>query len=83
MLVECNFFHISCWTEDLLCDKTTRTLRIFLSHTVSDQAWQNAGQAASDAPNFETGQGIPSWTFKIEGRLLDVRLSENLDMRYV
>ena len=25
----------------------------------------------AEAPNFETGQGIPSWAFKIEGRLLE------------
>ncbi|PAV15930.1 SWI SNF complex 60 kDa subunit [Pyrrhoderma noxium] len=48
---------------------TTRTLRLFLSHTVSDQAWQNMGQ--NEPPNFETGQGIPSWAFKIEGRILE------------
>lgn len=48
---------------------TTRTLRIFLSHTVSDQAWQTMGQ--NEAPNFETGQGIPSWALKIEGRILE------------
>lgn len=42
---------------------------MFLSHTVSDQAWQNMGQ--NEPPNFETGQGIPSWAFKIEGRILE------------
>ncbi|KJA22667.1 hypothetical protein HYPSUDRAFT_201995 [Hypholoma sublateritium FD-334 SS-4] len=49
---------------------TTRTLRIFMSHTVSGQLWQNV----SDMPavtNFETGEGIPAWAFKIEGRLLE------------
>ncbi|KAH8120390.1 SWI/SNF complex protein [Phellopilus nigrolimitatus] len=51
--------------------QTTRTLRIFLSHTVSDQPWQTAGQPAGEAPNFETGQGIPSWALKVEGRLLE------------
>ncbi|KII90186.1 hypothetical protein PLICRDRAFT_138717 [Plicaturopsis crispa FD-325 SS-3] len=54
---------------------TTRTLRIFLSHTVSGQAWQT-GEAppegnAEGNVNFETGQGIPAWAFKIEGRLLE------------
>lgn len=43
-----------------------------MSHTVSGQLWQNV----SDMPavtNFETGEGIPAWAFKIEGRLLEVR----------
>lgn len=25
--------------------------------------------------NFETGEGVPAWSFKIEGRLLEVRAS--------
>uniref|UniRef100_A0A8H7XP97 DM2 domain-containing protein n=1 Tax=Psilocybe cubensis TaxID=181762 RepID=A0A8H7XP97_PSICU len=50
---------------------TTRTLRIFMSHTVSGQQWQNMGEPQV-APNFETGEGIPAWSFKIEGRLLEV-----------
>lgn len=53
--------------------QTTRTLRIFLSHTVSSQQWQNAGDIPP-AANFETGEGIPAWAFKIEGRLLEVRV---------
>ncbi|KAK7469181.1 SWI/SNF and RSC complex subunit Ssr3 [Stygiomarasmius scandens] len=48
---------------------TTRTLRLFLSHTVSGQNWQTEG---TDAPNFETGEGVPAWEFKIEGRLLEL-----------
>ncbi|KAF4568445.1 SWI/SNF complex component snf12 [Pleurotus pulmonarius] len=48
---------------------TTRTLRLFLSHSTSGQAWQ----AGSDAvvPNFDTGEGVPAWTLKIDGRLLE------------
>jgi SWI/SNF-related matrix-associated actin-dependent regulator of chromatin subfamily D len=55
--------------------QTTRTLRLFLSHTVSGQAWQPESSASStaDPPNVETGQGIPAWQLKIEGRLLEVR----------
>lgn len=55
--------------------QTTRTLRIFLSHTVSDQMWQTGETSVEggDAINFETGQGIPAWAIKIEGRLLEVR----------
>ncbi|KAI6002430.1 SWI/SNF complex 60 kDa subunit [Pisolithus orientalis] len=50
---------------------TTRTLRVFLSHTVSGQSWQ-VGDAESEPVNFETGQGIPAWSFKVEGRLLEL-----------
>ncbi|KAF8494374.1 SWI/SNF complex subunit [Russula emetica] len=52
---------------------TTRTLRLFLSHTSSGQAWQSETSASgtADQPNFETGQGIPAWQLKIEGRLLE------------
>jgi SWI/SNF-related matrix-associated actin-dependent regulator of chromatin subfamily D len=51
-----------------------RTLRLFLSHTVSGQAWQSEKSASgtADPPNFETGQGVPAWQLKIEGRLLEV-----------
>ncbi|CCM01680.1 uncharacterized protein FIBRA_03744 [Fibroporia radiculosa] len=57
--------------------QTTRTLRIFLSHTVSGQAWQQdgAGTGAADGDsgkaNPETGEGIPAWTFRVEGRLIE------------
>jgi len=51
---------------------TTRTLRIFVSHTVSGQAWQVGEAEAEGAVNFETGQGIPAWSLKVEGRLLEV-----------
>ncbi|TFK47128.1 SWI/SNF complex protein [Heliocybe sulcata] len=50
---------------------TTRTLRLFLSHTVSGQEWQKA-EGATDDVNFDTGDGIPAWQLKIEGRLLEV-----------
>ena len=42
-----------------------------MSHTVSGQVWQ-VGEA--EGVNFETGQGIPAWSLKVEGRLLEVRL---------
>ncbi|KAH6904427.1 SWI/SNF complex 60 kDa subunit [Coprinopsis sp. MPI-PUGE-AT-0042] len=48
---------------------TTRTLRIFMNHTVSGQVWQNNGE---QTPNFETGEGIPAWQFRLEGRLLEI-----------
>lgn len=57
--------------------QTTRILRVFVSHTVSGQQWQ-VGEAdgEGDAVNVETGQGIPAWSLKVEGRLLEV-CSEN------
>ncbi|KAJ6591769.1 SWI/SNF complex 60 kDa subunit [Mycena vulgaris] len=50
---------------------TTRILRVFMSHTVSGQSWQTTPDL-NDAPNFETGEGIPAWALKIEGRLLEL-----------
>lgn len=49
---------------------TQRTLRIFLSHTVSGQAWQAGTDAANLNP--ETGEGVPAWQLKVEGRLLEI-----------
>ncbi|KDQ52354.1 hypothetical protein JAAARDRAFT_162811 [Jaapia argillacea MUCL 33604] len=54
---------------------TTRTLRLFLSHTVSGQPWQSDSNPLGDGTegvNFETGAGIPAWQLKIEGRLLEL-----------
>jgi hypothetical protein len=49
-----------------------------LSHTVSGQVWQTgeteAAEGGDAGVNFETGQGIPAWAIKIDGRLLEVRL---------
>lgn len=45
-----------------------------MSHTVSGQSWQTTPDL-NDAPNFETGEGIPAWALKIEGRLLEVSRS--------
>lgn len=47
-----------------------RTLRMFLSHTVSGQVWQQP-ETGDPAYNFDTGQGIPAWQLKIEGRVLE------------
>jgi SWI/SNF-related matrix-associated actin-dependent regulator of chromatin subfamily D len=52
--------------------QTTRTLRLFLSHTVSGQVWQTGVEGGEANVNFDTGEGIPAWSFKIEGRLLEV-----------
>lgn len=55
---------------------TTRTLRIFMSHTISGQPWQTgvaeAGSSEEVKVNPETGEGIPAWSFRIEGRLLEL-----------
>ncbi|KAJ3743180.1 SWI/SNF complex 60 kDa subunit [Lentinula detonsa] len=50
---------------------TTRTLRIFVSHTVSGQSWQ-AGTEGDNLTNPETGESIPAWQVRIEGRLLEL-----------
>ncbi|KAJ4476363.1 SWI/SNF complex 60 kDa subunit [Lentinula edodes] len=50
---------------------TTRTLRIFVSHTVSGQSWQ-AGTESDNLTHSETGENIPAWQLKIEGRLLEL-----------
>lgn len=69
--------------------QTKRTLRIFMSHSVQNQAWQKEaglgkppgnelqadgtiGSLDGGNASFETGDGVPSWTFKIEGKLLQV-----------
>ncbi|KAF8596834.1 SWI/SNF complex 60 kDa subunit [Ceratobasidium sp. AG-I] len=54
--------------------KTRRTLRVFISHTASNQAWQTTETSAP--PNFETGEGVPSWTLRIQGRLLEADVTD-------
>jgi SWI/SNF-related matrix-associated actin-dependent regulator of chromatin subfamily D len=41
---------------------------------VSGQSWQqnNDAQSSNGTVNVETGEGIPAWQLKIEGRLLEV-----------
>lgn len=61
-------------SHSINCAQTTRTLRIYLSHTVSDQAWQTAATdsaGSSAGPDPASGRGIPAWALKIEGRLLE------------
>jgi len=48
-----------------------RTLRVFLSHTVSGQVWQQP-ETGDPTHNFDTGQGIPAWQLKVEGRVLEL-----------
>ncbi|KAL0952805.1 hypothetical protein HGRIS_007029 [Hohenbuehelia grisea] len=57
---------------------TTRTLRLFLSHTVSGQLWQTGGDTSASV-NFDTGEGIPAWALKIEGRLLEQTSTRSRD----
>jgi hypothetical protein len=44
---------------------------------VTGQVWQTGEPVSTEGGdtgvNFETGQGIPAWAIKIEGRLLEVR----------
>jgi len=61
-----------------------------MSHTVKNQAWQKPSNEESKPAeageteqkegeeaktSLETGIGVPSWTFKLEGKLLPVCLS--------
>ncbi|KAI0750937.1 SWI/SNF complex 60 kDa subunit [Daedaleopsis nitida] len=48
----------------------TRTLRVFLSHTVSGQAWQR--EDVEVQPNPETGENIPAWQLRVDGRMLEL-----------
>ncbi|GHJ86730.1 hypothetical protein NliqN6_3132 [Naganishia liquefaciens] len=52
-----------------------RTMRVYISNTAYNQAWQKDEEVAAGkepmSVNVETGDGIPSWNLKIEGRLLD------------
>ncbi|CAO1631555.1 unnamed protein product [Sympodiomycopsis kandeliae] len=50
--------------------KVKRTLRVFLSNTCANQPWQKEA-ANADSASASTSDGIPSWTLRIEGRLLE------------
>ena len=54
-------------------------MRVYLSNTAYNQAWQKEEDTAAGkepmSVNVETGDGIPGWDLKIEGRLLDVSSS--------
>lgn len=57
---------------------------MFVIHTVSGQPWQvGEGDAEGDGVNFETGQGIPAWSLKVEGRLLEVRSESSVTLRVI
>ena len=70
----CDLFDVSISVVKL--QQVPRTLRVFLSHFVEGQVWQNDAERSgtsldANSLDFASGQGIPSWTFKIEGRLLN------------
>lgn len=67
------FLRITGLGDSPTCTQTTRTLRIFVSHTVSGQSWQ-AGTESDNLTHSETGENIPAWQLKIEGRLLEARI---------
>lgn len=67
--------------------RVKRTLRVFLSNTVHDQAWQvgeekekkegdvemtEGTDEKKDDVDLNTGKGVAGWVLRIEGRLLDV-----------
>ena len=55
-----------------------RTLRLFISNTTSDQSSTMEDENAFDLNNGN----VPSWTLKIEGRLLDVRSNSTGQRQY-
>ena len=57
---------------------THKYLRVHISNECNSQEWQEQpGDQESEAPDFESGKGVPSWTVKIEGQLRDVRNFHN------
>ena len=53
-----------------------RMLRIFLAHNVQKQPWKRtaAGESPEPTVNFESGEGVPSWAFRIQRGLSDVSI---------
>jgi len=54
-----------------------KRLRVRVSNTCENQSWQQRqeegeAQKEDDKPDFDSGKGVPSWTVKVEGKLLDV-----------
>jgi SWI/SNF-related matrix-associated actin-dependent regulator of chromatin subfamily D len=52
--------------------KTMRTLRIFVSNTAADQPSQQSSNDMDDDGLDLSSGSAPSWTLRLEGRLLDV-----------
>ena len=53
-----------------------KVLRIYLSHLCADQSWQVPAVATVD-PSVTP---IPSWTFRVEGYLIDVMTDVTLSV---
>jgi SWI/SNF-related matrix-associated actin-dependent regulator of chromatin subfamily D len=51
--------------------KKTKILRVFVSSTASDQPWQTVGRLDDSGFDFMEAPGVPSWTLRVEGRLVD------------
>lgn len=61
-------------TSPLARPQVKRTLRLFLSNTCANQPWQKeaaAAEASGSNSASTASDGIPSWTLRIEGRLLE------------
>lgn len=54
-------------------NKTKRTMRIFISNTAADQPLQEEEEEIDGQVYEINSENDPSWTLKVEGRLLDVR----------
>jgi SWI/SNF-related matrix-associated actin-dependent regulator of chromatin subfamily D len=76
--------------------KTKRTLRVFLSNLAHNQSWGKAASTSiasnasgavvgTDMPDDflnENDEEIPSWTFKIDGRLLENTKSKAVNRKF-
>ncbi|KAI9245743.1 hypothetical protein BY458DRAFT_528491 [Sporodiniella umbellata] len=52
--------------------KVKRTMRIFISNTAADQVTEEEEEEEADGPVYEfNSENDPSWTLRVEGRLLD------------
>lgn len=61
--------------------KVKRTMRIFISNSAADQPHEEEQEEEEEEEGhmFEiNSENEPSWTLKIEGRLLDVKKKDNI-----
>ncbi|KAG4303410.1 hypothetical protein PCK1_000374 [Pneumocystis canis] len=62
--------------------KIKKTLRVFVSNISSDQPWQTTNKKLDHhAFDFDTG-AIPTWTLRIEGKLLDDTQATNEKQKF-
>lgn len=55
--------------------KTKRTLRVFVYNTCANQQWQQEEEDALGTANVDDAaraEAEPSWTLRVEGRLVEV-----------